>query len=300
MAKRKSEKSVAQELAQIVSPNLKSKVVMVTPKKAEEWLAKNGVNRPLSDSRVARYAEEMKKGNWHCNGEPIIFTEDYTRLLEGQHRLSAVILSGCTVPMYVTVGVPEEAFITLGSGASRTAADWFKIKGEPHYSHLAATLTRIWFYEQSGGASMHNSGSNAVPSKTDLDDLLGKFPKIRDSVEFCLKAENNTAGLALPSTLLSACHFVFAKKFGREKADDFVTRLATGENMARNHPIMLLRKRLMSRKNTKFQKESLQVVTYMVFRIFNAFVNNEPLDKLQLPRGEFTLSLKAEKAEKAG
>lgn len=282
-------------MTQNTQNTLAGKVVQITAKKAEELLAKNGVNRPLSLKRVTRYADAMRKGQWQLNGEPIIVSEN-GRLMEGQHRLSAVIESGVeSIPMYVITGTSEDTFKTLGSGAARTAADWFKIRGETHYAHLAATLTRLWFYETSGGMSMHNSGSDATPSKTDLDDLLDKFPKIRDSVEFCCKAENNTASLALPATITAACHYVFSKTRapgGKTKADDFVSKLATGEEMSRNHPVMLLRKKLMERKRATHEKINLQAVVYLVFRAWVAFVKGEQLEKLQLPRsGDYTLKL---------
>ena len=61
---------------------------------AEAMLASNTTNRPLSGSQVKLYSNEMLRGKWKLNGEPIIFGNDdegNTSIISGQHRLHALI-----------------------------------------------------------------------------------------------------------------------------------------------------------------------------------------------------------------
>jgi hypothetical protein len=65
----------------------------ITPKQAQVILAHNDRNRSLASSRVTVYSGAMLAGEWRMNGETIKFNGDGT-LLDGQHRLAAVVRSG--------------------------------------------------------------------------------------------------------------------------------------------------------------------------------------------------------------
>lgn len=262
---------------------IRSKVMTISPKQAAEWLKKNSGNRPLSIKRVQKYALEMKKGHWKTNGEPIIISENGNRLMDGQHRLAAVVESGISIESLVVFGTKEDTFDTLGSGDPRSMGDVLRIKNEMHYTHLAAALSRLWYYEQSGGMSMHNAGADIAPSKIDLEELLEKHPKLRNSVAFCVERRTNL----IPGTILAAAHYIFSKK-GIEKANDFIDKVVSGADMPKGHPIMLLRKRLIERRESS-EKLSLNVVVYFLFRVWRAVQKNETLTKLQLPKDDFSL-----------
>ena len=63
---------------------------------AKALLELNTTNRPLSQSQVKLYANEMLRGKWKLNGEAIIFGTDdegYDSIISGQHRLHALILA---------------------------------------------------------------------------------------------------------------------------------------------------------------------------------------------------------------
>ena len=77
-----------------------TEIVTLTPALAAEWLNSNTCNRPLSTLRASRYARDMKAGDWRFNGETISFTAD-GRLVDGQHRLTAVVESGVTIQQVV-------------------------------------------------------------------------------------------------------------------------------------------------------------------------------------------------------
>jgi len=82
-------------------------VVNVTPALALTWLESSKSDRPIFNDRVQKLAAEMKDGQWRANHNGIAFAEDGT-LLDGLHRLFAVVCSGMTVPMMVVVDEPVE------------------------------------------------------------------------------------------------------------------------------------------------------------------------------------------------
>jgi hypothetical protein len=98
-------------------------VEVVTPEKAAQYLSHcNRRNRPVRPLTVARYAADMDSGIWQLTGEPIIFGSDGI-LMDGQHRLHAVVKSGIAQRFLVVRGASPETFINLDNGAGRKVSD---------------------------------------------------------------------------------------------------------------------------------------------------------------------------------
>jgi hypothetical protein len=75
----------------------------ITPKQAAAWLSHNEGNRPLDESRVAEYERKMRSGEWReGGGAPVWVTAD-GRLVNGQHRLLAVVRLGRPVLLRVQI-----------------------------------------------------------------------------------------------------------------------------------------------------------------------------------------------------
>lgn len=105
----------------------RTKAMIVTPELAKEWLESAGTNRGISQNRVKTYAEDMKNGNWQYNGEEIKFNES-GELIDGQHRLHAIIRANTPVKMDVKFGVPDNVTL-LDRGRPRSVADILRVGG---------------------------------------------------------------------------------------------------------------------------------------------------------------------------
>ena len=103
-----------------MKPNqVNARTVLVTPTKAAAWLANNAGNRPLSPARVERYAAQMREGHWELNGETIILGPG-DELIDGQHRLSALVAADVKLQMLVARGVAMAARPTVDTGRTRS------------------------------------------------------------------------------------------------------------------------------------------------------------------------------------
>jgi len=80
------------------------KVLKVTPAMAKQMLESNSNYRLISQKHVDRLAAEMSCGRWALNGQAIIFSSE-SKLLDGQHRLHAIIKSNTTIETAVVYGV---------------------------------------------------------------------------------------------------------------------------------------------------------------------------------------------------
>ena len=103
---------------------IKITVENVTPEMARAYLLRNKSNRSLRLGTVKKYAEDMKAGRWQMTHQGLAFSK-YGDLLDGQHRLNAVVVSNVTVPMVVVWGVEADSALGLqvDVGLNRSAAD---------------------------------------------------------------------------------------------------------------------------------------------------------------------------------
>lgn len=104
---------------------MKLQVMNVTPAKAAGWLKMNTINRPVRKQHVARLAQAMKRGEWVANHQAIALNG--SKLIDGQHRLMAVIESGLSfVEMSVIADADTKHFDTIDIGVKRSNADIFR------------------------------------------------------------------------------------------------------------------------------------------------------------------------------
>lgn len=82
------------------------------------------VNRSLRNSGVEKYARLMREGKWdECNPAPIsVSPEGY--VIDGQHRLYAIIESGVTLTLFVARDVPHKTQHVIDDGIRRKAGDF--------------------------------------------------------------------------------------------------------------------------------------------------------------------------------
>lgn len=96
-------------------------VVAVTPEMASEWIDGHVNYRNLRARRVKQYAGLMERGEWRLS-QPLIF-DTTGKLVDGQHRLQALILTGKTIPFVVLRNLPCESIVCLDVNMARKPAD---------------------------------------------------------------------------------------------------------------------------------------------------------------------------------
>ena len=90
---------------------LSVEVEVITPEQATAYLQNNTKHRKIKQKKVDEYIKEMQDGKWCLNGKVLIFDRN-GRLLNGQHRLSAVAQSGVPLTILVVRGVDPSVLET--------------------------------------------------------------------------------------------------------------------------------------------------------------------------------------------
>lgn len=149
----------------------------VTPAIARQVLEHNAVNRPLSRATVAYYAMQMKRGQWRMNGETVSIS-DQGNLMNGQHRLNAVILAGTAVAFLVVRGVDEATFPSFDGGKNRSVSDVLNLAQVKNATHISSMLQKrqsLLLGQQMVGGSRGAARGNVQARKLSRQDYLDVY-----------------------------------------------------------------------------------------------------------------------------
>ena len=214
--------------------NLEVEVVHVDPELAADWLEQNTSNRRPSGAQTARYARDMAAGQWQLNGETVKFGRS-GRLLDGQHRLAAVIASGETVTMMVVNGLDEAVFDTIDIGERRSFAMLLAERRIRHASVVAPALKIVMCTEQD------RAMGGFLPTNAEYEDALERHPGI---VECC--ASGPAADCMEPSLAAALSYLLGRSQPG--KAAEFFRKLDGVGTFTETDPVRHLLKRLGERR----------------------------------------------------
>lgn len=104
--------------------NQRMERILVTPEQAAIWLAglhekQRRFRRQFADG----YAEDMREGNWNPNSPAPIVISETGKLLDGQHRLSAIVSTGIPLLSWVCFDCDESTYDFIDSGHTRRLSD---------------------------------------------------------------------------------------------------------------------------------------------------------------------------------
>ena len=144
---------------------MKSELKTITPEWAQFVLdTSNTDNRKLRRHWVNILADAINRGEWQITHQGIAFDKNGI-LLDGQHRLSAIVKSGKSVSLYVMTGLQPEAFKAIDAHAKRTMSDLTKLpkktaevcKAAAHFAYSGtASPDQVKRIADAGLSDIHN------------------------------------------------------------------------------------------------------------------------------------------------
>ena len=213
---------------------MECKVVNMTPELASHYLSNNPSNRPMSKSRVEVFAGMMASGQWLLNGETIVISQT-GKLLDGQHRLSAVMKYNGPVLMLVATGAPDAAFATIDIGAKRSAGQICAMNGIQS-SHIVASAAGVLF------RLLHNLTPTTTVPPPYILEVIARYPELS---QWSLKARA-CRGVISSSALLAMLVYLDAIARRPDLAELLADGLKTGEKLERGNPVLTLRNRALA------------------------------------------------------
>jgi hypothetical protein len=230
----------------------------IDPASAISLLDKQHKNRPLREARAERIAGDIRAGKYGENGEPMIFCPA-GRLLDGQTRARAVVISGRAITSYCVFGVSPAQFDTMDQGSTRSTQDLLATLGVIRYGVMAAAARWCIRYESTWIA-------HEVPIRNwAVDDWVRKNG---DRLAMALHKMEAAAGGPFPKGIpVAAVLFLLFHIQDHPRADEFIHGLASGANHAPDSPLLVLRKRLQPGMSvSRFHQVAFLIKAWQAFR----------------------------------
>jgi hypothetical protein len=250
----------------------------ITPALATEWLAMTPEKqRDINDKNVAKIQKAIENGDWHYNGQPIIFDQN-NQLVDGQHRLMAIVRSGKSVISDVTWGVSssDETFHTIDDSRPRVINDFLHCPNKNHVSAVAIILRSVL----AGEGYLPNAKAPTVEVRRAIDPYVDRLQPILGEVDRAGRAVGMGSFLAF--LLLYHRHIVPVRD--QERLKEFFIRLGDGAALLPGDPILALRNQLMQvgrhtiKKRTNFRA--------LVVKALTAFMNGDEVKRLNWAQGK--------------
>lgn len=251
------------------------KKMLITPSVAKEMLQRNVSNRRVNHHIVNQYSSDMTKGQWKIDTGEVIKVSKTNIILDGQHRLLAIVKSNIPIYFHVAYNVEDNVFDVLDTGKIRNTTDIFKINGIQKDSLIPSIISQYNHIVANKYFVMQGYDKNTS------QNLLKQYYESPDFWQNIGKIANNyylSFAKILPTSMIGGFYAYFVKS-DKELADSFISQLCTGANIT-NNTILLLRNRLIQDKVSIKKLQKLSKIIFII-KTWNAFVINKELKSLK-------------------
>jgi hypothetical protein len=263
---------------------VRSRVQTITPARAAQWLEANTTNRPLSRAVVRSFADAMRRGEWLVTHQGIAF-DDSGVLVDGQHRLAAIVEADRPVELTVFTDVAEGTFDVLDIGKRRTAADVLAIEGEKHSILLAAMVRIVWLYHNRPDLTW--TGGAAGVSNHQVVQTLEQHPKLRD---FLGLGEEIAAATGMIKSAAGAGSYLVEEASRSSDLTAWYDGVIDGAGLRKGDPRLQLRRVMfnMARRQAgqPLRRRDTREHVALYIKAFNAWRTGEPLPHLRFTARE--------------
>lgn len=261
-------------------------IEMIDPVKAMNWLETNKFeNRRVDDRNVDKIARDIKNKKWIYDGNPIRF-DTKGNVLDGQHRLWAIVKANRTVKSLVVRGLADEAVNVIDTGKTRSNADIMHFQGFVNTSTLAA-VARLYFGYKEVGGDMNVWAGKPAQRRYTANELLAIVDKERKLIG----AVSETASFSVTNKMLGRstaafCFYLFDRS-DYLMAGNFYHKFEKGNDLQEGSPILVLKNALMIRE-TQFKdmgarggNRAQAHKIAIIIKAWNAFKNGKTISRLR-------------------
>lgn len=199
------------------------RVATVTPAMANSLLKSNIGNRTVRKNRVSNYATQMRRGQWQLTGDAIRISRT-GKLLDGQHRLLAIVEADVPVETLIIEGLDDDVFTVLDSGLGRSPSDALSFAGIGSASHIAPVVRILIGLENE--LNIYNTEAMSLVTRQDIVDYtLANGDILRWGVNLGQKMDKAVDGIR---TSWAVAAIVGATATSVNDVEEFMTPIIDG------------------------------------------------------------------------
>lgn len=253
----------------------------ITPKQAKELLTKlYHQQRSLRGSWVNRLVGEIRTGNFKLSCDALVIVDGM--LLNGQHRMNAVVQSEIPCPFLVLRSDDPQIYQIIDAGIKRTISD--VITGE-YRSIISGAAVWIMQYENNAiSINSRNGGAKAWNRVILRSKLIQFIDNNRNELEIC--AARVTSAYRQAKFLSPAAALAVAFLANRERNSDigikFIETLFAGNH---NKVIKILRDKLINNRLTK-KKWNTSYTFGLIIKTFKLWESNTLAEDIRIKATE--------------
>lgn len=252
------------------NPTVTHKLEKITPKQAAEYLSKNTHNRPKVERQISLLAGHMERGTFQFDGSPVRFSVSGV-LLDGQHRLSAVVRSGKAQEFLVIRGLPDEAQLVMDQNTKRTLGDNLVLTGsakKEDAAHLQSVI-RLAATFANGGSSEKAIAGNGVGYDLTQAEQIEFFQDNRDRIVEAGEIAKSFSTGQFPVLKRVLAYAAFALLSTDEaEARTFFKDLKSGIGLDATDPVYLLREKLLGASDKDMYRDKKEHLA-LIFKAWN-------------------------------
>lgn len=252
----------------------------VSPVIAAKLLSLNTRNRPKRKKDSDDWANQIVAGKWLTTHQGVALDRNMI-ILDGQHRLEAIVESGETVRMPVCVGLAPEVFDVIDTGRKRSAADVLAMRGETSVYNLAATTRLIYAYDHG------LIGRRGSPILGHNDELIAYFndraTEIRDALRMASRCYTAFHAKRTPASV--AVYLLYRDVPDTAEVDNFFEGLIIGAELKVTDARWVLRRNFESAFGQTQKREGSEQLA-LFLKAWAAYMQDEAVRVLAFRKGE--------------
>ncbi|MFF8247478.1 hypothetical protein [Streptomyces griseus] len=260
------------------------RLVQVTPAMAEILLSRTVVNRRLDWGQVDFLADSIIREEWQLTHQGIALDGplDTGYLLDGQHRLNAVIKAGVAVWIFVFEGLPRTAFPVLDTGKRRSGVDTLSSTGEKYLPVLYSTIRHVILFKNMPDSSWSGNGARIANGRilAAYNEDSGMY---RDAVAMGREISKHVFA---SQTGMAVGYFVTTEAAPAVKVASWIDGLTSGANLEVGDPRLALTKVPHMKKRGAKRRYTMREQVAIYIKAWNAWVGGEKVEKLNFKKTE--------------
>lgn len=247
-------------------------------------LRRNPRNRSIRRSNVRFLSSELKEGRWKHTHQGLAVGKCGT-LLDGQHRLTAIIETGIPALMNVSFDCDASMFSVIDTGSTRGSSDVLRINGVTNCeTYIAATVKLYWLYHNKSNLVWTGEASR-ISSALVLEEYQRDPEGFAWAVKLSHRAKYEFNALRLASATATFSYMAVEHGFEQPEIEKFVMSVATGSNLEQGDPRYAFRKQLINGWNPGQSKgaRGSQVWLACWIKMFNLYLLGSSTKLFKLP-----------------
>ena len=260
----------------VIPTGVKSQFLVITPEMAKRLLEANTHNRPLRKRSLIRYAADIKAGRWLASHQGIAIAENNV-IIDGQHRLHAIVEANVPATMMLTTGLPLSTQVVVDNVIPRSVVDIMSVsdRAEGMSSMHAAAAIRMF----------HGLGTkSATLYRTRIEEV--NFVKAHwEAIDFAVKlfpVNRRVRGVTVAPVMAAVAKAFYHENHQvlRRAAEVLVTGVNNGQL---EYGLIQLREMLRNQAGSQRASNRPEEIYAKVVRVLHAFCKRTPIGRNIIP-----------------